>query len=103
MDKDIASLPAGPEEWTNEWYRQQFKRLEYMNRQVVTTLIDELNKVTHQANALRKEVNEMNKARQMDAAKIGELIDDMDVMKTSLDKARDYIKNMNKSGKEVAA
>jgi hypothetical protein len=45
----------------------------------------------------------MNKARQMDAAKIGELIDDMDVMKASLDKARDYIKNLNKSNKEVAA
>ncbi len=100
--EDAKGLPT-VDVYTNEWYRQQFGRLNHLYTMLHSILVDELAKCSHQANALRKEVNEMNKARELDAAKLGELQDRLDQHQTRLDKASDYIKSLGKKEKEVAA
>lgn len=55
--------------YTNEWYRKQFLRLEHINKQLHSELID----VCHHARSLRKELHEAVQNRKADAAEIGRL------------------------------
>lgn len=101
--EEAKELPT-PDTYTNDWYRQQFGRLNHLYTVLHAVVVDELSKATHQSNALRKEVNEINKARQMDSVKIGELMDLMDQQRVRLDKASDYVKSLGKREKaEVVA
>ena len=86
-------LPS-PEQWTNDWYRQQFGRLNHLYAVLHTLVVDELGKATHTATALRKEVNELSKARGLDSAKIGELNDKIEQHERRLDKASEYLKTL---------
>ena len=76
--------------YTNEWYREQFARLNNLTQHLHTAFLAELESNTHQLNALRKEVNELTKARQKDVIKIGEL-------QERLDKASEYIRGVKKA------
>lgn len=64
--------------YTNEWYHEQFKRLNNLSQHLHTSFLTVLEENTHQLNALRKEVNELSKARQKDAVKLGELQERLD-------------------------
>jgi seryl-tRNA synthetase len=100
--EDEKELPTA-DTYTNDWYRQQFGRLNHLYTVLHTIVVDELAKATHQSNALRKEVNELRKDRERDSAKIGELIDVIDQQRVRLDKASDYVKSLNKQKQEAAA
>lgn len=82
-------LPT-PDPYTNEWYRDQFARLNNLTQHLHTAFLAELTSNTHQLNALRKEVNDMSKIRQQDAVKIGEL-------QERLNKASEYIAKIEKN------
>ena len=99
MSDETKQLPTA-DDYTNDWYRQQFQRLNWLVTQLNTVLVDELQKATHTATALRKEVNELAKARGQDSAKIGEIQERLDGHEKRLDKASDYLKTMKT--KEVA-
>ena len=99
---DAKELPTA-DAYTNDWYRQQFGRLNHLYSVLHTLTVEELAKWTHQANALRKEVNELRKDRERDSAKIGELMDLIDQQRVRLDKASDYVKSLGKKPSEVAA
>jgi chromosome segregation ATPase len=92
-DSKAADLPSS-EQWTNDWYRQQFQRLNWLVTQLNTVLVDELQKATHTATVLRKEVSELSKARGQDSAKIGELNDRIQQHERRLDKASEYLKTL---------
>ena len=72
MSDDDKQLPTA-DDYTNDWYRQQFQRLNWQVTQLTTVLVDELKKATRAATAQRKEVNELRQARERDTAKLGEL------------------------------
>lgn len=99
--EDAKELPTA-EAYTNDWYRQQFGRLNHLYSVLHAVAVDELAKATHQSNALRKEVNELRKDRERDAAKIGELMDLIDQQRVRLDKASEFVRSLKKD-KEVAA
>lgn len=88
-EKELAKLY--PPEYTNEWYRQRLNAIEALNGRMLATLVDEFAKATHQVNAFRKEVNELRKDREKDAAKIGQLMSMIEEQNTTIEKARAYI------------
>ena len=90
---DEKQLPT-VDSYTNDWYRQQFGRLNHLYTVLHTLVVDELSKATHTATALRKEVNELSKARGLDSAKIGELQEKIDQHEKRLDKASEYLKTL---------
>ena len=94
MDESKAADLPSPEQWTNDWYRQQFGRLNHLYAVLHTLVVEELGKATHTATALRKEVNELSKARGLDSAKIGELSDRIEQHERRLDKASEYLKTL---------
>lgn len=100
--EDAKELPTA-DVYTNDWYRQQFGRLNHLYTVLHTAVVDELAKATHQANALRKEVNELRKDRERDSAKIGELMDLIDQQRVRLDKASEFVKSLKRDKAEVAA
>lgn len=85
-----------PPEYTNAWYRQRLNMLEALNGRMLATMVDELSKATHQVNAFRKEVNELRKDREKDAAKIGELMGMIDEQNKTIEKARAFVQNQKK-------
>jgi len=93
-------LPS-PDPYTNEWYIDQFLRLNNLTQHLHTAFLSELTSNTHQLNSLRKELNELSRARQQDAIKIGELMDLLDQQRVRLDKASEFVKGLRKE-KEVA-
>ena len=100
--EDAKELPTA-DAYTNDWYRQQFGRLNHLYTVLHTLVVDELAKATHQSNALRKEVNELRKDRERDSAKIGELMDLIDQQRVRLDKASEFVKSLKRDKAEVAA
>lgn len=100
--EDAKELPTA-DTYTNDWYRQQFGRLNHLYTVLHTLVVDELAKATHQSNALRKEVNELRKDRDRDSAKIGELMDLIDQQRVRLDKASEFVKSLKRDKAEVAA
>jgi chromosome segregation ATPase len=90
-----------PPEYSNEWYRQRLNAVEVLSGRLLATLLDELSKATHQVNAFRKEVSELRKDREKDAAKIGELMAMIDEQNKTIEKARAFVQKQQQ--KEVAA
>lgn len=98
-----------PEEYSNKWYRQRLDLLEALNGRMLATMVDELAKSTHQANAFRKENNELRKDREKDAAKIGELmakLDELAELKTAWEplvaRMTELEKRMNNASEYIA-
>ena len=58
-----------PDPYTNEWYREQFNKMQYHWNRSMTEEVELQHKVT----MLRKEVQELAAQRAKDMAKIGEL------------------------------
>jgi chromosome segregation ATPase len=97
MSDHDKQLPTA-DEYTNDWYRQQFLRLNWQVTQITTVLVDQLEKATHTATALRKEVNELRQARERDSAKLGELQERIDGHEKRLDKASEFLRTLRKKG-----
>ena len=97
MSDDDKQLPTS-DPYTNDWYRQQFLRLNHLYTVLHTTVVDELSKATHTATALRKEVNELRQARERDSAKLGELQELIDGHEKRLDKASAFLKTLRNKG-----
>ena len=97
MSDNEKQLPTA-DDYTNDWYRQQFQRLNWQVTQLTTVLVDELKKATHTATALRKEVNELRQARERDSAKLGELQERIDGHEKRLDKASAFLKTLRNKG-----
>ena len=97
MSDDDKQLPTA-DPYTNDWYRQQFLRLNHLYTVLHTTVVDELSKATHTATALRKEVNELRQARERDSAKLGELQERIDGHEKRLDKASEFLRTLRKKG-----
>jgi chromosome segregation ATPase len=95
--EDSKQLPTA-DDYTNEWYRQQFQRLNWQVTQLTTVLVDQLEKATHTATALRKEVNELRQARERDSAKIGELQERIEGHEKRLDKHGVFLNTLRKKG-----
>lgn len=70
--------------YTNEWYRQQFQSLNYHWQRSMA----EEAELTVQVKLLRKQVAEMESARTLDMAKIGELTDRLDKASTVIKEIR---------------
>lgn len=90
FDKDKIDQVLRPtaSEYTNEWYRKQFARLEHINKQLHSELLD----VCHHARSMRKELNEAQANRKADAAEIGRLtaiIDDLQQRTEKLEQRMD--------------
>jgi len=58
-----------PDPYTNEWYREQFSKMQYHWNRSMTEEVE----LQHQVAMLRKELRELADARAKDMAKIGEL------------------------------
>ncbi len=58
-----------PDPYTNEWYREQFNKMQYHWNRSMTEEVELQHKVT----MLRKEVQELAAQRAKDMAKIGEI------------------------------
>lgn len=58
-----------PDPYTNEWYREQFSKMQYHWNRSMTEEVE----LQHQVTMLRKELRELAEARAKDMAKIGEL------------------------------
>jgi uncharacterized protein YjgD (DUF1641 family) len=90
-----------PEEFSNAWYRQRLNAVEVMCGQLLATLVDQLAKTTHEVNAFRKQVNDLQKDREKDAAKIGQLQGMIEQQNETIEKARAYVQKREKT--EAAA
>ena len=97
MSDDEKQLPTA-DDYTNDWYRQQFQRLNWLVTQLNTVLVDQLEKATHTATALRKEVNELRQARERDSAKLGELQERIEGHEKRLDKHGNFLNTLRKKG-----
>lgn len=81
-----------PDPYTNEWYREQFQKMQYhWNRSM-----GEEAELAHQVNMLRKEVKVLADQRAQDMAKIGEL-------QERLDSAAKIVAELKKANKQGAA
>jgi hypothetical protein len=96
MDYD-KQLPTA-DDYTNDWYRQQFQRLNWQVTQLTTVLVDQLEKATHTATALRKEVNELRQARERDSAKLGELQERIEGHEKRLTNQGTFLNTLRKNG-----
>jgi chromosome segregation ATPase len=96
MDDD-KQLPTA-DDYTNDWYKQQFQRLNWLVTQLNTVLVDQLEKATHTATALRKEVNELRQARERDSAKLGELQERIEGHEKRLTNQANFLNTLRKKG-----
>jgi hypothetical protein len=90
-------LPTA-DDYTNDWYKQQFQRLNWLVTQLNTVLVDQLSKATHTAMALRKEVNELRQARERDSAKLGELQERIEGHEKRLTNQANFLNTLRKKG-----
>jgi len=99
--KRIDGLLTGPtaSQYTNEWYRKQFHRIDHTNKILHTELID----TCHHARSLRQELHECKQQRMTDAAEIGRLLDvisdltqRIDKLESSMDRAREKFTALSK-------
>ena len=95
--EDEKQLPTS-DPYTNDWYKQQFQRLNWLVTQLNTVLVDQLEKATHTATALRKEVNELRQARERDSAKLGELQERIDGHEKRLTNQANFLNTLRKKG-----
>lgn len=79
-----------PDVYTNEWYREQFRMLEYHWKRSMAEEVE----ATQQVRLLRKQMAEFEVARKADMVKIGEL-------QERLDKQAKWIKENNSGNGEI--
>lgn len=87
----MADKPT-PDPYTNEWYREQFQKMQYHWNRSMAEEAD----LAHQVAMLRKEVKVLAEQRAQDMAKIGEL-------QERLDSAAKVVAELKKSNKQGAA
>lgn len=80
-----------PDPYTNEWYREQFSKMQFHWNRTMTAEAE----LHHQVLMLRKEVKMLADQRAQDMAKIGELQDRLDV-------ASKVVAELKKNGKQGA-
>lgn len=73
MSTSVNERPT-PDPYTNEWYQEQFRKLQHHWNRSMT----EEAELHHQVTMLRKEVRELSEQRAKDMAKIGELQERLD-------------------------
>jgi len=94
-----------PNAYTNEWYAKQFRGIAHHYQRCMVEEAD----LSYQVVMLRKEVRELAGQRQEDMAKIGELLEQMQLMQEQmsllhegLEKARAAYADLKKSNKQSA-
>lgn len=88
-------LEPTPSEYTNEWYRQQFQKLNY-HWQLSMTRESEMEQ---QIRFLRKQCKELSDQRSRDMAEIGRLNERMDELLKRLDEAAKVVAELKKKVK----
>jgi predicted nuclease with TOPRIM domain len=96
---EIKKIPAGPDEYSNEWYRQRLNAVEHMLGRLASEYVD----TSEEVKKLRKQVNDMEGMRQRDAQAIGELMHRIECMEKQVERIEAIDKRMDAASQAVAS